>query len=207
MPLPVVESAEPVEDYAAPAAPTGCSSVESPGPRTLRELVLTNLGGGDSGIVRPCDVGGPSDHHEGRAWDWTLSAADPDDASRADEFLDWLLATDARGNEHATLRRLGLTYVIWDRRIWSTRWREWRAYDPTPGHPRDPHVDHMHISFGWPGARAETSFYRWLQEGEAPTPVGPPAAGPPWGLMAATASGIGVGWLGARLALGRRAAR
>jgi hypothetical protein len=53
-------------------------------------------------------------------------------------------------------RRLGIMYIIWDHRIWTAQsgTEGWRRYTG-----RNQHVDHVHFSFGWPGARADTSFW------------------------------------------------
>lgn len=70
-------------------------------------------------------------------------------------FAQWLTAND---NEMA--RRLGLVQIIWDSQMW-------RSYDGGDG-PKggwgpyfgtDPHVSHVHVSFGEAGARGETSFF------------------------------------------------
>lgn len=43
----------------------------------------------------------------------------------------------------ANAERLGITYIIWSRRIWDSRnGRGWEPY-----HGSSPHTDHVHISF------------------------------------------------------------
>lgn len=195
MDLPDLTSISPVDEYASAAPPAECGHGPQPGVVQFRDFVLENLGGGDSGIVRACGVGAKmSHHHEGRAWDWRVSAEDPADIHRVEELFDWLFRPDGEGNEHANLRRSGIGYLIWDGKIWSARSKQWRPYS---GHP---HRDHVHISFGWPAARQQTSLYRWLN-GQLPVPAPGPVPserGAPWVPMAATVAGIGLGYLALR---------
>jgi hypothetical protein len=120
------------------------------------------------GISRACDGEPTSDHQEGRALDWGRSASVPAERADVRDLLTWLFATDDYGNADAMLRRLGIDYVIWDRRIWGTWTDGWETYcvqkssgckDPDTHANLDPHTSHLHISFGWPGAREETSFW------------------------------------------------
>ena len=109
----------PIEALAAYEAPTTCDPTEKPGTVALRTLVQQSYPDVNShGITRSCDVGGRSEHKEGRAWDWMLDASDPVEAARAQDFLTWLLATDAQGNRYAMARRLGVMYVIWNTKVW-----------------------------------------------------------------------------------------
>ena len=111
----------------------------------------------DSGISRACDVGGTSEHKEGRAWDWHVSSFTQDATAR--ELLHWLLATDKYGNKNARARRLGIMYMIYDKRIWgayraSEGWRPYSCSGVTGCHQ-----DHVHFSFSWAGARERTSWW------------------------------------------------
>jgi hypothetical protein len=145
-----------IDPYARYVSQTQCLGVEQPGARELRALLQRTYGANSGGILRACGQGGTSEHKEGRAYDWMLNASNPADRAKADAFLKWLLATDAAGNRHAMARRLGVMYVIWDRRIW-------KAYQPSAGWQpysgASPHTDHIHISLSWAGARRETSFH------------------------------------------------
>jgi len=163
-------SSRPIEPYAEREIQTSCDPIAKPGVLRFREYVMTRFGGGDVGIIRECNLSRPSEHQEGRAWDWGLVpgahigdgvAVWPADV---EGFLEWLLCRDDLGNEHANARRAGVMYLIHDRRIW-------RAYDK-PGQPRgswypyqgpDPHTTHIHLSFGRAGANAETSLYDGLK--------------------------------------------
>ena len=77
------------------------------------------------GIVRACSVGGRSEHKEGRAFDWGVSAHGRRTAPRSPASLHWLLKTDKYGNHYAMARRLGIQYVIWNHKIWG-------AYSASP---------------------------------------------------------------------------
>jgi hypothetical protein len=152
----VERSTTSVEPYAPHEGQTTCAPEEQPGVRAFRDLVLAAYPGTeDGGIVRDCAAGGRSEHKEGRAWDWMLDAHDPADAAAAAEILEWLLAPDADGEPHALARRLGVMYVIWDGRIWtSSRPESWQPYGGA-----SPHEDHVHVSFGHEGAAGTTSFW------------------------------------------------
>ncbi|MDX6267254.1 MAG: hypothetical protein QOD70_1994, partial [Frankiales bacterium] len=118
-----------------------------------------------------------SEHKEGRAWDWGVSASNPTQVNQVNALLGWLLKTDQYGNAFANARRLGIMYVIWNQRIW-------KAYDPrwTSYSGADPHTGHVHFSFGWNGARKVTSYWDgtvapidWGSTGYTPvTPVRAP---------------------------------
>ena len=145
-----------IEGYAAYQGQTTCSPTAKPGVVRFRDLVLrTYPKTRNLGIVRGCNVGGRSEHKEGRAWDWGVSAAKPAEAAAVDDLMKWLFATDSKGNRHAIARRLGLQYVIWNRKIWgaynSSGWRPYTGVSP--------HNEHVHFSFGRPGAEARTSFF------------------------------------------------
>jgi LAS superfamily LD-carboxypeptidase LdcB len=151
----------------------------------MREL--QNRYGGRGEIYNPRTVRGStrlSLHAEGRAVDWYRSARDPAEAAEAQRILDWLLATDADGNEHALARRMGVQEIIWNRRIWTARRHAegWRAYTG-----QSPHTDHIHIGLNWAGARMETSHWRpqtGVQQAPAFAAQTPPAAAPRLGSAA-----------------------
>jgi hypothetical protein len=146
-----------IEPLARYVGQSMCDPTEKPGTVALRSLVqqsYPSVNGG--GISRACSQGGRSEHKEGRAWDWMLDASDPVEAARADDFLTWLLATDAQGNKHAMARRLGVMYVIWNAKVWESYAAAdgWTTYTgPVP------HTDHIHISLSWDGALKRTSFW------------------------------------------------
>lgn len=150
---------------------TRCASVKTrPGVEAFKTFVMQHLGGGAGNIKRAC--GPKSGHSSARAWDWSVP---PEDASKADALVDWLLADNAE-----MFRRAGLAYLIWDREIFSPG-RGLHAY-----HGASPHKDHVHFSFGDRGAEGRTSFYT-----ETPGVLPPRSsswAGPALGLLAGAAS-------------------
>jgi hypothetical protein len=174
--------------YAAPAAPSfgaaidgyqpydgqdTCDETEKPGVADFQNLVHPAYPGTGRGyIVRPCEVGDRSEHKEGRAWDWPVSAFTQ--AHHANDLLNWLLATDQHGNRHALARRFGIMYIIWDRRIWKSYEANqgWQPYSCSG--VTDCHQDHVHVSFSWAGALRRTS---WWDGGTAPRPIGTQTVG------------------------------
>jgi len=131
-----------------------CDPRDQRGPQALLQLLNDTYGPASFGISRACS--GVSEHSEGRALDWMHDASNKREKAEADAFLKWLLAEDEHGNSYAMARRLGIMYVIWNKRMW-------RAYDPgrgwAPYSGYSPHTDHVHFSFSWDGAAALTSFY------------------------------------------------
>jgi hypothetical protein len=84
------------------------------------------------------------------------------DQAAGQQAVDWLLANSA-----TNARRLGVMYLIWNRRIWSAHRDSngWRPYNYG-----DPHVSHIHVSFDWAGAEKRTS---WWTGKVAPMEYGP----------------------------------
>jgi peptidoglycan hydrolase-like protein with peptidoglycan-binding domain len=148
---PVAQPTE-AEEYSGFFGQVSCNPVLRPGVRRLRNLALDAYGKGhDGGITRSCASGGSSEHKEGRAWDWMLDVGNRAHRAAAGDFLAWL--TRDRGLQ---ARRLGVMYVIYNRKIWSAYRADegWRAYS---GY--SPHTDHIHLSLSWAGARGRTSFW------------------------------------------------
>ena len=150
-PVPEVEVLAPYQGQ------TTCDQVLRPGVVSFRELVLAAYPGtGDSGMLRSCAVGGASEHKDGRAWDWRVSADDPVQVAQVEDLLTWLLAPDTLGNPAAMARRLGLMYVIWDSQVWKS-YQAAKGWQPYSG--ASAHTDHVHFSFGWAGALGATSYW------------------------------------------------
>jgi peptidoglycan hydrolase-like protein with peptidoglycan-binding domain len=144
-----IEAAQPYVGQAT------CDPVAKPGVRAFRDLLLrTYTDTGSFGIVRDCGAGGQSEHKEGRAFDWKVSAYNARQKGEADALISWLLKTDAHGNANANARRLGIMYVIWNKRIWKSYDPRWQEY-----HGASSHTDHVHFSFGWNGAKKVTSYW------------------------------------------------
>jgi LysM repeat protein len=162
-PTPAVALPSGIEAFAPYVGQNSCDPVAKPGVVAFSQLVLSHWGhGGTYGITRSCNIGGQSEHKEGRAWDYKL---DPDsyiDQVTGQRVIDWLLADDA-----INARRLGIMYIIWNERIWATYQREdgWRPY-----HGPDNHTSHIHFSFSWAGAEKRTSWWTGVV---APTEYGP----------------------------------
>jgi hypothetical protein len=158
-----------IEDYAEHESPERCRPGAKPGVAAFGELLEDAYP--DTrwiGIGRACTGEATSDHHEGRALDWSRDAHDRSERNDARELLHWLFAADDHGNKDAMARRLGITYVIWNREIWGSWSGDWSVYcvqkpsgcrDPDSRALMNPHTDHIHISFGWDGAQMRTTFW------------------------------------------------
>jgi hypothetical protein len=147
-----------IDGYAAYDPQKTCDPSPKPGVTGLRDILNSAYGRHDSGIGYPCGPG-VSEHKEGRALDYMLNYANPAQRSQAEDIVNWLLATDRHGNRHANARRLGIMYLIWNRRIWGSYRAAsdgdgWRPYTGS-----NPHTDHIHLSFSWPGARKQTTWW------------------------------------------------
>ena len=146
-----------IEPYPRYDGQTVCSPSAKPGTATFAQRTLaTFTNTGTFGIGRSCNIGGTSEHKEGRAWDWAANASNAAQHRSVDRMLTWLLATDAQGNRHAMARRLGIMYIIWDRQMF----RMYRVNDGwQPYHGSSPHTDHVHISFTRAGGNKTTSYW------------------------------------------------
>lgn len=144
------------EELAAFVPQISCDPVAKPGVVEFRDLMLGYYKRGRAGgITRGCTVG-TSEHSDGRAYDWMLDYTDGAERAAATKALAWLLAPGTDGTAGLKARRLGIMYIIWNRRIWGAyRAAEgWRAYSGS-----DPHRTHIHVSFSWEGAMGRTSFW------------------------------------------------
>jgi len=162
-----------IEPLARYQPQTMCSPRAKPGVSDLAARLLRAYPGTRSlGIVRACAAGGRSEHKEGRAFDWGgLRASRAADRAKVQNFATWLFATDRHGNKRAMARRLGIQYVIWNKRIWGSYAASsgWRRYTGA-----NPHTDHVHISFTWAGANKRTSFWTGKVGNVAAAPKPPP---------------------------------
>lgn len=162
-----------IEDYAEYEGQRRCRPKPKPGVVAFQEVLSAAYPEQTTwfNISRPCKDGGQSEHKEGRALDWAVTASDPADRAAVQDLFAWMFATDEHGNTHAMARRLGVMYVIWNRRMWSAWDPGWEVFcvqrgkrckDPDSKAVLHPHNDHVHFSFGWPGARMQTSY--WLPD-------------------------------------------
>lgn len=159
---------EPPEPYAGYQPQTTCRKKAGPGTLELTRWLNRRFEGGRAqATVRACKPGGVSEHKDGRAIDWTMSARVKADRVEVRRFLQRLFRADAQGNRHALARRMGVMYVIWNDRMWasydefvrkdyggSVACRRAGTCSPTLRHR-----DHVHISMSKPGGRGRTSWY------------------------------------------------
>jgi len=144
-----------------------CSPAPKPGTVALLGLLVERWGGSSWGIARSCEVGGRSEHKEGRALDWHMDVASVADRTRVAEALNWLTANDGEVAE-----RLGVMYIIWDQKVWASYLQSagWRPMADRGSYTAN-HFDHVHISLTWDGAMQQTSWWTGV-------PVARPLAGP-----------------------------
>jgi uncharacterized delta-60 repeat protein len=151
---PTTALAEPLAGY---VSQDECSPVAKPGVVAFQQLLMARYPGSRNlGIVRQCHLGSRSEHKEGRAFDWGVRVDRPTEAAYAKDLIAWLLATGPDGARYANARRVGIMYMIWNRKVWSASrpadgWREYTG--PSP------HTDHVHFSFTWPAAYKLTSYW------------------------------------------------
>ncbi len=159
----------PVIDAFSPYEPqTTCTTKPRPGTIALASWLLrTYRVTGSLGMMRGCNDGGTSEHKDGRAFDWAADVRHRATRRAAYDFIHKVLATDAAGNPDALARRLGIMYLIYNDTIWSS----YRGFVPrrylNPAcrsirtcSPTLRHRNHVHISLGYAGAAAQTSWYR-----------------------------------------------
>jgi peptidoglycan hydrolase-like protein with peptidoglycan-binding domain len=131
-------------------AQLSCDPRDKSGVTAFAALMKANYKTGVTGISRSCQAD-TSEHYDGRALDWMLSVKDPRQKAVADSVVAWLSA----GNG-AMARRFGISYIIWNTKMWReyAPERGWAAYTGSV-----PHTDHIHFSFSWDGAMARTSWW------------------------------------------------
>lgn len=188
-------------------AQRSCDPAAKPGVEAYVRMVLqTYRVGRNGGIVRGCGIGATSEHKEGRAFDYMLSVNVPQEKAVGDALTGWLTGPDAAGVVGGNARRIGVMYLIWNRRIWSaySTGTGWRAY-----YGPNPHTDHVHTSFSWNGAMARTSWWSGrtatvedrgpcgVYAGQpAPVYTGPQLSACPTPLLSAPTSPYAIVWPG-----------
>jgi hypothetical protein len=156
-----------IEDPTSYVGQTSCDPVVRRGTAKLAALLVHTYPGTTWASAYRCGTdGSQSEHYEGRAIDWMVSARNPQQLADAQSFYRWLLATDRFGNRFAMARRLGVMYLIFRNRMWGSwdgRWHEynncWSKKEAGPAYANACHRTHMHISLSWNGARAHTTFW------------------------------------------------
>ena len=145
-----------------------CTSHPQPGTVALARYLLRAFPMTRSmGMMRGCSVGARSEHKDGRAFDWGADVAKASTRNAAYAFIRKVLATDSAGNAHALARRMGIMYMIYNDTIWSS----YRDFAPRPYLNAAcssrakcsrtlRHLNHVHISLGYSGGAAQTSWYR-----------------------------------------------
>ena len=144
-----------------------CDPQAKVGTQKLADLIKATYGQDHTvWIPRACDVGGQSEHKEGRALDWMVSVRKMQQRADAESFLSWLLGPDQFGRPYGNAMRLGVMYIGWNDRIWrgydiERGWTELKGCfsRTTTGSDTVCHRDHIHISLTWDGASGRTSFW------------------------------------------------
>jgi hypothetical protein len=151
IPSPPVKGLPTALDARPPYEPqVSCDPRAKPGVVAFAALMAVRYRTGAQGTFRQCQ-GTTSEHYENRALDWMLNVNNPTQKAIANSVTAWLSA-----NNGAMARRLGINYMIWNRRIWGVYApsRGWAAYTGAV-----PHTDHIHFSFSWDGAMKRTSWW------------------------------------------------
>ena len=144
-----------------------CDPSAKPGAQRLSDLIKATYGADQTvWIPRACDIGGQSEHKEGRALDWMVSVRNAQQRANAETFLNWLLGPDQAGIPYGNANRLGVMYIGWNDRIWrgydiNRGWTELKGCfgKPEQGNDTFCHRNHIHISLTWDGATATSSFW------------------------------------------------
>ena len=167
-----------------------CDPTAKPGVVDFAKMLNAHYGTRYYGISRNCNSG-ITEHSEGRALDWMISAYDPQQKAIADAIVAWLSASDDKGNPGVMARRFGINYIIWNRKMWRAYAPErgWAAY--TGSHPHD---DHIHITFTWDGSYKRTSWWTGvaLKTVTVGSGTGVPGAPAPGSVPIMTATGYHV---------------
>jgi hypothetical protein len=165
-------SGSPIEGFASYQPQFFCRSSVEPGVTAFEKLVLATYPATHSdGDMRACGVAGTSEHKDGRAWDWGADHRVASQRADGQAVLRWLFAPDSAGNPDAMFRRLGLMYIIWNKRIWGAWDQSWQPYSCSG--VTLCHVDHIHFSFGWAGAEKLTSYWTGSTTGVVEPPLSP----------------------------------
>jgi len=156
-----------IEDLAPYVRQVACDPAPKPGTLALGRLLTSTYPGTAYVVEHDCGADPiASEHQDGRALDWILSARSSVQAAQAQAFLGWLFASDAGGRAFASARRLGVMYVIWNDRIWGA-WAPldgWAKYSTCASHPEPAadtvcHRNQLHVSLSWDGALGHDSFW------------------------------------------------
>lgn len=166
-----------------------CDPTPKPGAVAMADLIKATYGASEViGIPRGCDVGGRSEHKEGRAVDWMVDVRDPAERAMAEAYLNWLLGPDQAGRVHGHAFQLGVMYIGWHDRMWrgyrpEGGWTELKGCFSKPDKRYDNycHRNHIHISLTLAGAAGTTTSAAPIPVIPAtpPAPERPPAPAQP----------------------------
>jgi hypothetical protein len=142
-----------------------CDPTPKPGAIAMADVIKATYGASEIiGIPRGCDVGGRSEHKEGRAVDWMVDVRDPAERAMAEAYLNWLLGPDQAGRMHGHAYQLGVMYIGWHDRMWrgyrpEIGWTELKGCfsKPEKRHDNYCHRNHIHISLTLAGAAGNTT--------------------------------------------------
>jgi hypothetical protein len=141
-----------------------CDPSPKPGAVAIAETIKAVYGAQQViGIPRGCEIGGRSEHKEGRAVDWMVDIRTPEERAMAEAYLNWLLGPDQAGRMHGHAFQLGVMYIGWNDRIWrgyrsEIGWAELKGCFSKPEEKYDNycHRNHIHISLTLAGAAGST---------------------------------------------------
>jgi peptidoglycan hydrolase-like protein with peptidoglycan-binding domain len=161
--LPAPTALRTIEPMAAYVPSDSCDPQTKPGTAALAALLAKTYTGTIYYTVRPCEAS-VSEHYQGRAIDWMVSAKDSAQYADAAALFRYLFATDAYGNTYSNARRLGVMYLVYNNLIWGSWDRKWQPYNncanqPGSAYDNSCHRTHVHISLSWEGANKRTSFW------------------------------------------------
>ncbi|QDO87212.1 hypothetical protein FNH13_01790 [Ornithinimicrobium ciconiae] len=139
-----------------------CDPVTKPGVIAVANLLSQSFENQGYTLHRNC-IDLRSEHYDGRAVDWQLSAYDPQERRTGDAVVTWL--TDDDGE---IARRLGIQSIIWNKRSWHASTGYWQGYAG-----KSDHTDHIHLSFTWDGAFMRTSWWTGVALTEEEADQGP----------------------------------
>lgn len=155
--IPMAPGINPVITY---EAQNTCDPTPKPGALRIDQIIKSTYGPTQyTWIPRGCEVGGTSEHKEGRAIDWMVTVRDPQQRANAEAFLNWLLGPDQTGRPYGHALQLGVMYIGWHDRMWrgygiERGWQELKGCFGKSDAKYDNycHRNHIHISLTRLGA-------------------------------------------------------
>jgi hypothetical protein len=160
VPPPLIPMAPGINPIITYEAQNTCDPTPKPGALRIDQIIKGTYGANQyTWIPRGCDVGGTSEHKEGRAIDWMVTVRDPQQRANAEAFLNWLLGPDQTGRPYGHALQLGVMYIGWHDRMWrgygiERGWQELKGcFGKVDGkYDNYCHRNHIHISLTRQGA-------------------------------------------------------